>query len=107
MENRNSSEVAQNPFAALFPSVEEAEEYTRQHGEVITVHSPKADTVTKVEPISVLLRDVQDIGSGKETEHSVTEPLIDEKERAWMLNDLLQRVFLITVDNGNFLLGLS
>ena len=101
-KNKNPSEVAQNPFAALFPSVEKAEEYRKQHGEVIAVHSPKENTVSKIQPISVLLRDVQEIESKNEAGHTTTADIvIDEKERAWILNDLLQRVFLITVDNGN------
>lgn len=105
-KNKNPSEVAQNPFAALFPSVEKAEEYRKQHGEVIAVHSPKENTVSKIQPISVLLRDVQEIESKNEAGHTTTADIvIDEKERAWILNDLLQRVFLITVDNDSDRIG--
>ena len=105
MEDRNLSEVAQNPFAALFPSVEKAEKYRKQHGDAVTtlqtVDQHNADTVMQTQPLSVLLKDVQGIDSKNETEHGVVETLNNEKDRAWLVNDLLQRVFLITVDNGN------
>lgn len=109
MEDRNLSEVAQNPFAALFPSVEKAEKYRKQHGDAVTtlqtVDQHNADTVMQTQPLSVLLKDVQGIDSKNETEHGVVETLNNEKDRAWLVNDLLQRVFLITVDNDSGRVG--
>ena len=93
MEDRHSSQVAQNPFAALFPSVEKAEEYRKQHNE----SELKGDMVTThTQSITVSLKEVRESESG----HTEVEKINDEKERVWMVNDMLQRVFLITVDEG-------
>ena len=85
MEDRQSSQVSQNPFAALFPSVEKAEEYSTTHTQSITVS----------------LKDARNSDSKTGSELSEVEKLNDEKDRMWMVNDMLQRVFLITVDEGN------
>ena len=84
MEDRHSLHVAQNPFAALFPSVEKAEEY-RKH-------------TTQTSAINVSVKGIIENDSKPKAE---TEVKITEGERAWIVNDMLQRVFLITVDNGN------
>ena len=99
MEDRHSSQVAQNPFAALFPSIEKAEEYRKQHGE----SELKGDIVT-TQSITVSLKEVQGNDSKSESACVEMEIIIDEKDRLWMVNDMLQRVFLITVDEGNLLL---
>ena len=85
MEDRQSSQVSQNPFAALFPSVEKAEEYSTTHTQSITVS----------------LKDARNSDSKTGSGLDEVEKLNDEKDRMWMVNDLLQRVFLITVDEGN------
>lgn len=85
MEDRQSSQVSQNPFAALFPSVEKAEEYSTTHTQSITVS----------------LKDATNSDSKTGSGLSEVEKLNDEKDRMCMVNDMLQRVFLITVDEGN------
>ena len=104
MEDRNLSQVAQNPFAGLFPSAEKAEEYRKQHDSSVaslqSVEKHNADTVMQTQPITVSMKEIRDDNLSNESEHVDVEEL-NEKDRAWMLNDLLQRVFLITVDNGN------
>ena len=85
MEDRQSSQVSQNPFAALFPSVEKAEEYSTTHTQSITVS----------------LKDARNSDSKTGSGLDEVEKLNVEKDRIWMVNDLLQRVFLITVDEGN------
>ena len=85
MEDRQASQVSQNPFAALFPSVEKAEEYSTTHTQSITVS----------------LKDARNSDSKTGSGLDEVEKLNDEKDRMWMVNDLLQRVFLITVDEGN------
>ena len=104
MEDRSSSQISQNPFAALFPSVEKAEEFRKQHEDSLTtaktVDKHRPDTVMQSQPITVSLKDVQDNNATNESEHGDPEALNDEKDKVWMVNDLLQRVFLITVDNG-------
>jgi len=85
MEDRHSSQVSQNPFAALFPSVEKAEEYSTTHTQSITVS----------------LKDARNSDSKTTPGHAEVEKLNDEKDMMWMVNDMLQRVFLITVDEGN------
>ena len=102
MEDRNSSQLAQNPFAALFPSAEKAEEYSKQHdGSVTSLQSVQnADTVMQTQPITVSMKEIHDDSLSNESER-VDMGELNEMDRAWMLNDLLQRVFLITVDNGN------
>lgn len=102
MEDRNSSQLAQNPFAALFPSAEKAEEYRKQQdGSVTSLQSVEnADTVMQTQPITVSMKEIHDDSLSNESERVDMEEF-DEMDRAWTLNDLLQRVFLITVDNGN------
>ena len=104
MEDRNTSQVGQNPFAALFPSVEKAEEYRKQHEDSVmqTVDQHQSDTVMQTQPITLSLKDVGNSDSTIESEHADIEALNDEKDRVWIVNDFLQRVFLITVDNGNY-----
>lgn len=106
MEDRHSSQVAQNPFAALFPSVEKAEEYRKQHNE----SDLKRDlpVTTHTQSITVSLKEARENDPKSESEHTEVEKINDEKDRVWMVNDMLQRVFLITVDEGNLsLINLS
>ena len=104
MEDRPSSQVAQNPFSALFPSVEKAEEYRKQRGDA----GLKGDIVnTQIQSITVSMKEVsRDNDSKAESGRAEVEKITDEKDRVWMVNDLLQRVFLITVDDGNLLINL-
>lgn len=98
MEDRHSSQVTQNPFAALFPSVEKAEEYRKQHNDP----EIKDDLVTThTQSITVSLKDVSNNDSKTGSGHAEVEKLNDEKDRIWMVNNMIQRVFLITVDEGN------
>ncbi|XP_020626137.1 ubiquitin conjugation factor E4 A-like [Orbicella faveolata] len=89
MEDRHSSQVSQNPFVALFPSVEKAEEYSTTHTQSITVS----------------LKDAGNSDSKTGSGHAEVETLNDEKDRMWMVNDMLQRVFLITVDEDSDRVG--
>ena len=103
MENRNLSQIAQNPFAALFPSVEKAEEYRKHHNESYL----KGDMVsTHTQSITVSLKEARESSSKSDSGHAEVEKINDNKEGVWMVNDMLQRVFLITVDNGNLLINL-
>ena len=87
------SNLASNPFAALFPSVEKAEEYSREQRrksqKVGESHvSSQGSSVT----ISLKNEDaVPQIIEGHQR---------GDEETARVVNDLLQRVFLITVDDG-------
>ena len=90
------SNLTSNPFAALFPSVEKAEEYsreqTRKSQKVGESHvSSQGSSVT----ISLKNEDaVPQIIEGHEK---------SDEETARVVNDLLQRVFLIAVDNGKWM----
>ena len=73
----------QNPFAALFRSVEEAEEFRK--------HSSKTSAP------NVSAKGIIDNDSKSNTKNDTQ---INEEEKAWIVNDMFQRVFLITVNNG-------
>lgn len=81
MDDRHFLQVAQNPFAALFPSVEKAEEF-RQNASALNV-SAKGIIDNDSKP------------------NSINEVQINEEERTWIVNDTLQRVFLITINNDS------
>ena len=76
----------QNPFAALFRSVEEAEEFRK--------HSSKTSAP------NVSAKGIIDNDSKPNTKNDAQ---INEEEKAWIVNDMFQRVFLITVNNGKIL----
>lgn len=99
MECGNPSKVAQNPFAALFPSVEEAEEYSKKHEESI-VQTHNVDTLMQTQPIRVSIKEIHSDTTIESECSDMQTSKNDEKDRAWMMNDLLQRMFLITVDDG-------
>ena len=104
MEDRSVAQVNQNPFAALFPSIEKAEEYRKQHEDSVTAvqtdQDREADRVMQTQPITVSMKGIRDDNIKSESAQVNIEGFNDEEDRAWILNDLLQRVFLITVDNG-------
>lgn len=81
MDDRHFLQVAQNPFAALFPSVEKAEEF-RQNTSALNVSAK-----------GIIDKDSKP--------NSKNEVQINEEERTWIVNDTLQRVFLITINNDS------
>lgn len=109
MEDRSVAQVNQNPFAALFPSIEKAEEYRKQHEDSVTAvqtdQDREADRVMQTQPITVSMKGIHDDNIKSESAQVNIEGFNDEEDRAWILNDLLQRVFLITVDNDRDRVG--
>lgn len=96
--------MAQNPFAALFPSVEEAEEYSKKHEESI-VQTHNVDTLMQTQPIRVSIKEIHSDTTIESECSDMQTSKNDEKDRAWMMNDLLQRMFLITVDDDRDRIG--
>ena len=104
MEDKSTKQANQNPFAALFPSAEKAEEYRKQHEvsvtSVQTDHKREEDKVMEAQAIKLYVKEIHDACKRNASGQAIVEAVNDEEEKAWILNDLLQRVFLITVDNG-------
>ena len=94
----------QNPFAALFPSLEKAEDYRKQHEFSATLvqtdHKHEGDTVMEAETVKLSMKKIHGDSKRNASAQAIVDTVSDEEEKAWILNDFLQRVFLITVDNG-------
>ena len=77
--SRNSNDLSKNPFAALFPSLQHAEEYVKSVKTGIYLEK-----------------------TGKNTSGEFSQQTSNEwQDRAQIINDFLQRAFLFTVISGN------
>ncbi|KAJ7373176.1 hypothetical protein OS493_014324 [Desmophyllum pertusum] len=103
MEDRPHHRWLKIHFQLSFPSVEKAEEYRKQRGD----SGIKGDIVnTQIQSITVSMKEVsRDNDSKAESGLAEVEKITDEKDRVWMVNGLLQRVFLITVDDDGDRVG--
>lgn len=94
----------QNPFAALFPSLEKAEDYRKQHEFSTTLvqtdHKHEEDKLIETQAVKLSVKKIHYDGKRNASAQASVDVVMDEEEKAWILNDFLQRVFLITVDNG-------
>ena len=111
MGDNEALDVATNPFSALFPSEEQAEEYRRQHNKPVSDNQgDKGLTVQRVtcqtNPCTFSLKHgnidfvSESSGLADRTTHTTKQKNETTVSDPQMVNDLLQRVFLITVDPG-------
>ena len=89
-ENNCSNSLSSNPFAALFPSLQRAFEFRQEQLQ----QGAFTEGSTAETPITLSLKDRHS------PETDVHEAADREHELPQMINDVLQRVFLIAVNAG-------
>ena len=84
-----ADDLSKNPFAALFPSLQHAEEYIRSTKDGLYLEQSQE----KAEPIE---------DEVLQTKPGFTQQVSTEWQvKAQIINDFLQRGFLFTVNSGN------
>ena len=89
--DRDSHDLSKNPFAALFPSLQHAEEYIRS-----TKAAAEPEDYRKKSNSSSIAENSSDKG----TEHG-QEGSSEWHNKVQIINDFLQRGFLFTVSQGS------
>ena len=96
MDSSNKNSFASNPFLALFsPNFE-------NRSQVNTI-SDQEQTITQPDSISLVSLKEQQTNSGDTLSPVKTAKDVDEQ----ILNDVLQKVFLVTLDNGKMFMIFS
>lgn len=93
--SENNSDLSKNPFVALFPSLQHAEEYIKSKN--VRHIAGKDDDPTVDEPVPKEEK-------GEEFEYLKHNDSQEWQQKSQIVNDFLQRTFLITVNSGKDLL---
>ena len=97
-EERKEEDLSNNPFVALFPSVKHAQEYIEATKRVLNesdsqkLGSSTTSSSNSSKPGSKLLQNLAQSKAGNNQD--------ELSQRHKIMNDMLQRIFLFTVDPG-------
>eukprot|EP00112_Aurelia_sp_Birch-Aquarium-sp1_P000307 Seg1026.10 transcript_id=Seg1026.10/GoldUCD/mRNA.D3Y31 product="Ubiquitin conjugation factor E4 A" protein_id=Seg1026.10/GoldUCD/D3Y31 len=94
--SENNSDLSKNPFVALFPSLQHAEEYIKSKN--VRHVAGKDDDPTAEEP-------VPEEEKGEEFEYLKHNDSQEWQQKSQIVNDFLQRTFLITVNSDKYKTG--